>query len=458
MSNATDTLYARDIAHHLHSYTDARMHEGVGPLAIERGDGVFVYDTEGRRYIEAMSGLWSAALGFSEVRLVEAAMTQMRKLPFYHTFTHKTHQPAVDLSEKLISLAPVPMSKVFFTNSGSEANDTVVKMVRYYNNARGLPLKKKVISRIGAYHGVTIAAASLTGLPNNHRAFDLPMMDIAHAMCPHHYRFAEPGESEEAFSDRLAKGLETLIQREGPDTVAAFIGEPLMAAGGVIVPPRGYWQKIQAVCRKYDILLVADEVVCGFGRTGNMFGSTTFGIEPDIMVLSKQLTSSYQPLAAVLINERIYQEIAGQSSTIGTFGHGFTASGHPVAAAVALENIKLIEERHLVEHAAEMGARLRAGLSQYADHPLIGEIRGVGFIAAVELVADKSEKTRFEPLRRVGSYFNARCQEHGMIVRNIGDSIAFCPPLVTTAEEVDLIINCFSKALEDTQRWLAQGH
>jgi 4-aminobutyrate--pyruvate transaminase len=445
--------HAGDIAYHLHSYTNARVHEEAGPLVIERGEGVFVYDTEGRRYIEAMAGLWSAALGFNEPRLVEAAVAQMRRLPFYHTFTHKTHQPAVDLAEKLVALAPVPMSKAYFTNSGSEANDTVVKMVRYYNNARGLPRKKKIISRIGAYHGVTVAAASLTGLPNNHRAFDLPMADILHTLCPHHYRIAESGESEAAFADRLGRELEALIEREGPETVAAFIGEPVMAAGGVIVPPSGYWPKIQEICRKYDILLVADEVVCGFGRTGSMFGSTTFGIEPDIMVLSKQLSSSYQPLAAVLISDKVYQGIAGQSAAIGTFGHGFTASGHPVATAVALENIRLIEERSLVKHAGRMGERLLAGLSRYADHPLVGEVRGVGFIAAIELVADKSTKARFEPFGSAGAYLNARCQAHGMIVRNVGDSIAFCPPLIATEGEVDLIIDCFGKALEDTACW-----
>jgi 4-aminobutyrate--pyruvate transaminase len=453
MSNFTRALHAGDIAYHLHSYTNARAHEEAGPLAIERGEGVFVYDTEGRRYIEAMAGLWSVALGFSESRLVDAAIDQMRKLPFYHTFTHKTHQPAIELAEKLIALAPVTMSKVYFANSGSEANDTVVKMVRYYNNARNLPQKKKIISRIGAYHGVTVAAASLTGLPNNHRDFDLPLPDILHTLCPHYYRFAETGETEAAFADRLAREFQALIEREGPETVAAFIGEPVMAAGGVIVPPLGYWQKIQEICRKYDILLVADEVVCGFGRTGNMFGSTTFGIEPDIIVLSKQLSSSYQPLAAVLINDKVYQEIASQSAAIGTFGHGFTASGHPVAAAVALENIRLIEELGLVAHAGRMGERLIAGLSRYADHPLVGEIRGIGFIAAVELVADKAKKARFEPVGRVGAYINARCQAHGIIVRNIGDSIAFCPPLIATEDNVDLIADCFGKALQDTESW-----
>lgn len=453
----TSPLHARDVAHHLHSYTNARQHEDVGPLVIERGEGMFVYDTEGKRYIEAMAGLWSAAVGFSESRLVEAAYRQMQRLPFYHTFSHKANEPAAELAAKLVSLAPVPMSHVYFTNSGSEANDTAVKFIRYYNNARGLPQKKKLIARQQGYHGVTVAAGSLTGLPNIHRAFDLPMPGVFHTGCPHHYRLAAPGESEDAFSTRLADELEALILREGPDTVAAFFGEPVMAAGGVIVPPQGYWQKIQAVCRKYDILVVADEVVCGLGRTGKMFGSETFGIEPDMMVLSKQLSSSYLPISALLINDKVYQPIADQSAAIGTFGHGYTASGHPVAAAVALENIKVIEERGLVANAAAMGERLRAGLATFADHPLVGEVRGIGFIAAVELVAYKARKARFDPPGRVGGYFNARAHYHGMIVRNIGDSIAFCPPLIATEAEVDLMLDCFRRALDDTQAWLAKN-
>ena len=450
-------LHTRDVAHHLHSYTNARLHEDVGPLMIERGEGMFVYDTEGHRYIEAMAGLWSAAVGFSESRLVEAAYRQMQRLPFYHTFSHKANEPAAELAAKLVSMAPVPMSHVYFTNSGSEANDTAVKFIRYYNNARGLPQKKKLIARQQGYHGVTVAAGSLTGLPNIHRAFDLPMAGVFHTGCPHHYRFAAPGESEDAFSTRLADELEALILREGPDTVAAFFGEPVMAAGGVIVPPAGYWQKIQAVCRKYDILVVADEVVCGLGRTGKMFGSETFGIEPDMMVLSKQLSSPYLPISALLLNDKVYQPIADQSAAIGTFGHGYTASSHPVAAAVALENIKVIEERGLVANAAAMGERLRAGLATYADHPLVGEVRGIGFIAAVELVADKAGKTRFDPPGRAGTYFNARAHHHGMIVRNIGDSIAFCPPLIATEADVDLMLDCFRRALDDTQAWLAKG-
>lgn len=349
------------------------------------------------------------------------------------------------------------MSKVFFTNSGSEANDTVVKMIWYRNNAIGKPAKKKFISRLNAYHGITTVSASLTGLPVNQRGFDVPLPGFLHVGCPHHYRHAKPDETEEQFADRLAAELESVILREGPETVAAFYGEPLMGAGGVIVPPRTYWDKIQAVCRKYDILVVADEVICGFGRTGKMFGCETFGIQPDVMVVSKQLSSSYQPIAAILINDKLFEGIADQSRAFGVLGHGFTGSGHPVASAVALENIKIIQEESLVEHAAEMGELLHAKLAHFADHPLVGEVRGRGLIAAVELVTDRKTKAPLETVGKMGRYLAGRAQEHGMITRPIGDSIAFCPPLISTAAEIQLVVDTFSRALEDTDHWLSQG-
>lgn len=453
MSKPTLSLAEKDVRHQLHPYTDARVHQEVGPLIIERGEGIYVYDDQGKPYIEAMSGLWSAALGFSNERLIKAAEQQLRTLPFYHLFSHKAHAPSIELADKLIELAPVPMSKVFFTNSGSEANDTVVKLIWYRNNAIGKPAKKKFISRINGYHGITIASASLTGLPANQRGFDVPLPGFHHVGVPHHYRHALAGESQEQFADRLAAELEHLILREGPETVAAFYGEPLMGAGGVIVPPRTYWEKIQAVCRKYDVLVVADEVICGFGRTGNMFGSETFGIRPDVMVLSKQLSSSYQPISAILINDELYQGIADQSHSLGTLGHGFTAGGHPVAAAVALENVRIIEEDNLVEHAAAIGKILQDGLHQFADHPLVGEVRGQGLIAAVELVADRASKAPFEVTGKLGRYLAGRAQEHGMITRNMGDAIAFCPPLISSAAEIGLILERFARSLDDTQRW-----
>ena len=307
---AVNSPSARDLAYVLHPYTNARAHEAKGPVIIERGQGIYVYDDQGREYIEGLAGLWSVAIGYGEERLVEAAAAQMRKLPYYHTFSHKSHNPGIDLAEKLISIAPAGLARVFFANSGSEANDTVVKLVWYYNNALGRPKKKKIISRLRAYHGITIASGSLTGLPWNHRDFDLPIANILHTACPHHYRYANDGESEEEFASRLAGQLEEMIVHEGPDTVAAFIGEPVMGAGGVLVPPRTYWQKISQVCRKYDVLIIADEVINGFGRTGRMFASELYGIEPDMLVVSKQITSSYLPLSAILLTDGIYQTVA----------------------------------------------------------------------------------------------------------------------------------------------------
>ena len=448
MTAQPNSAEARDFSYHMHSYTNARKHEETGPLVIEKGDGVYVEDASGKRYIEAMAGLWSVAVGFSEQRLVDAATRQMKQLPFYHNFTHKSHAPVIDLAEKLVSIAPVPMSKVFFTNSGSEANDTAMKMIWYRANALGQPQKKKIISRKRGYHGVTIASASLTGLPNNHISFDLPLASVIHTGTPHHYRDAQPGETEEAFASRLADELEQLILAEGPDTVAAFIGEPVMGAGGVVVPPATYWEKIQAVLARYDILLVADEVICGFGRTGNMFGSETFGMRPDILVMSKQLSSSYLPISALLINDRVYQPLADESNRIGTFGHGFTAGGHPVAAAVALENLKIIEEGDLVGNAKRVGAHMQKRLRELGDHELVGEVRGIGLIAGVELVADKATKAPWKNAGALGLLVNAHLQENGVISRNMGDTLGFCPPLIITESQVDDMVAAVRKALD----------
>src|SRR3954452_20237067 len=304
---------ARDIAHHLHPYTNFKKHEETGPLTIVRGRGIYVTDDDGKEYIEGMAGLWSAALGFSNERLATVAYEQMKQLPFYHAFNQRSHEPAINLAEKLKMMAPFEASKVFFANSGSEANDTVVKMVWYMNNALGRPNKKKIIARTKGYHGVTVASASLTGLPNNHRDFDLPIANILHTDCPHHYRFAQPGETEEQFASRLADNLEKLILTEGPDTIAAMIAEPVMGAGGVLVPPKTYFEKIQKVLKKYDILFIADEVICGFGRTGNMFGTETFKLQPDMMVVAKALSSAYLPISGVMMTEKIYQALVTES-------------------------------------------------------------------------------------------------------------------------------------------------
>jgi 4-aminobutyrate---pyruvate transaminase len=450
MPNALpNSMHARDVEYLLHAVTNARRHEERGPIVIDRGDGIRVFDDEGREYIEAMAGLWSVAVGFGEKRLADAAYRQFQKLPYYHSFSHKSNEPAILLAERLVRMTPERLRKVFFTNSGSEANDTAIKLVWYYNNALGRHAKKTFIARQGAYHGITIASGSLTGLPTNHRDFDLPVIPVRHVTCPHHYRYADPGESEEQFASRLAEELETTILEAGPETVAAFIGEPLMGAGGVMPPPAGYWEKIQAVCRKYDVLVVADEVINGFGRLGTTFGCEYYGIEPDILVLSKQITSSYQPLAAVLITDAMYQAIADNSAKIGTLGHGFTAGAHPVACAVANENLDIIESQGLVENARVVGEHLQGELRRrFASHPLVGEVRGVGLIAAIELVADKRTKQRFDPVGRLGlSVFDA-AHKHGIIIRAIGDQIAFCPPLIITEGEVTEMLDRFEAAFE----------
>lgn len=442
---------ARDIANVLHPNTDLKMHQENGPVVISRGQGVRVFDDNGKGYIEAVAGLWCAALGFSNERLVEAATKQMRELPFYHGFTSKSHGPMIDLAEMLIQRAPVPMSKVFFANSGSEANDTAIKMVWYFNNAVGRPEKKKIIGRAKGYHGITLAAASLTGLATNHRSFDVPLPGFLHTMCPHFYHGGLPGETEEQFATRCADELEKLILEEGPDTVAAMWAEPIMGAGGVIIPPAGYFEKIQAVLKKYDVLLVADEVICGFWRTGNYWGSGTLNVKPDILTCAKAISSSYLPISAVMVNERIFQGLSNESHAIGTFGHGFTYSGHPVPAAVAVETLKIYDELKIGDHVRAVGPVMQSELRRrFADHPLVGEVRGVGLIGAVELVADKASHANFDPAMKVGARLAKLCEGNGVITRALpGDALAFSPPLIITEAEIHEMLDVVAKSLDE---------
>jgi 4-aminobutyrate--pyruvate transaminase len=437
----------RDVAYHLHPYTNLKRQEADGPLVITEGKGVRVYDEGGKEYIEGMAGLWCTALGFGEERLVEAAARQMRRLSFYHGFNQKAHDVAGALAERLVALMPVPMSKAFFANSGSEANDTAVKLVWYYNNALGRPRKKKIIARMRGYHGVTVASASLTGLAANHRDFDLPIAAIRHADCPHHWRYAHAGESEEDYATRLAESLDRQIEREDPETVAAFIAEPVMGAGGVILPPRTYFEKIQAALKKHDVLLIADEVICGFGRTGRMFGAETFGMTPDIVTVAKALSSAYLPISATVISEPIYQALLRQSDRLGVFSHGFTYGGHPVPCAVALETLKIYEERNILAHVQQVAPALQEGVRRFAGHPLVGEVRGVGLIAGIELVRDKAAKTPFPAAAGVGPLVTAKCQEEGVILRSLGDTIAFCPPLVISAGDIEEMLRRFERGL-----------
>jgi 4-aminobutyrate--pyruvate transaminase len=451
MSTSRNSNAVRDIANVLHPYTDHRAHAKNGPLVIARGEGVRVFDDQGKDYIEAVAGLWCASLGFDNKRLAEAAYEQMKKLPFYHAFTAKSHEPLIDLSEMLIERSPCPMSKVFFANSGSEANDTALKMVWYVNNALGRPNKKKIISRLKAYHGITIASGSLTGLPVNHRMFDLPLSDrFMHVTTPHAYHNAQAGESDEAFATRLAEELDATIVREGPDNVAAFFAEPVMGAGGVMIPPATYFEKVQAVLKKHDVLFVADEVICGFGRTGNYWGCQTYSITPDIITCAKALSASFLPISAIIINDRVFQALADGSATIGTWGHGFTYSGHPVPAAVAVETLKIYDEMDLVGHVRKVGPHLQKRLRErFADHPLVGEVRGVGMVGAIEFVADKAARKNFDPAAKVGPRMMKAGEAEGVILRGLAnDTIAFSPPLIMTEPEVDEMVERTGRALD----------
>jgi 4-aminobutyrate---pyruvate transaminase len=454
MTNLTN-FAMRDVATVLHPATNVATHRAVGPLVLERAEGVYVWDTSGKRYIEGLAGLWCTALGYGNRELVEAAREQMVKLSFTHLFGGRSHEPAIALAEKLKEIVPAPTSKVFFTNSGSEANDTQIKLAWYYNNARGKTNKKKIISRKRAYHGVTIATASLTGLPVFHADFDLPMARVLHADCPHYWRGAEPGESEEDYATRLVRDLERLIHREDPETVAAFIAEPVMGAGGIIVPPRTYFEKVQAVLARYDIALIADEVICGFGRTGNWFGSQTFNIRPDTVSLAKAITSAYVPLGAVTVNEPVYQALVDESKKLGTFAHGFTCSGHPVACAVALKAIEIYERIHIVQHVQRVAPVFQTRLKALAEHPLVGEARGVGLMGGLELVKRKATKENFDPRQAVGAKVVSFAEEEGLICRRIaGDTIALCPPLVIDGAEVNQAFDALVRALDKAAAWV----
>ena len=450
-------LAARDVETLIHPFTNLASFRDTGPLILERGEGSWVFDGDGKPYLEGMAGLWCTALGYSNRELVDAAMEQFRKLPFQHLFSGRSHDPAIELAEKLKEIAPVPMSKVFFTASGSEANDTQVKLVWYINNALGRPKKKKIIARLKAYHGVTIASGSLTGLPLNHADFDLPIAGILHTSCPHHYRFAQAGEIEEEFSTRLAAELDEMIEKEGPDTVAAFIAEPVMGAGGALMPPEGYFAKVQAVCDRHDVLFIADEVITGFGRLGHMWGSQAFGIRPDTISFAKAVTSAYLPLGGVMVNEAVYQALLDESRKIGLFAHGYTYSGHPVSCAVALKAIEIYERDRLAEQAKVKGRLFQRRLDALADHPLVGEARGMGLIGGLEIVADKGSKRQYEVKRGVAAKCVGFAQAEGLIVRSLsGDRIALCPPLIITEEEIGELFDRLTRALDRTAEWIGK--
>lgn len=425
-------------------------------LSIARGEGVYVYDDQGNKYLEGMAGLWCTSLGYNHPELIEAATQQLHNLSYSHMFGGKTHQVGKDLAEKIRSMVPVDDAHIFFGNSGSDANDTQIKLLHYYFNAIGKPEKRKIIARKRSYHGITVASACLTGLEVNHTNFDLPVeaLGIIRTDAPYYLREKLAGESEAQFVDRIVGNLEKQIIAEGPETIAAFIAEPITGASGVIIPPAGYYEKVQALLTKYDIFFWADEVITGFGRTGNDFGCTTMGIKPDMMSLAKQLSSAYLPISAAVVKGDIYQAMIEPSNQLGVFGHGYTYSGHPVACAVSLKTLEIYQRDEIFARAASNGEYLQAGLQQFADHPLVGEVRGRGLIAAVDLHNRASDEAfpATVPYR-----LQQACQDHGLILRAVGGTaIAFCPPLIISREQIDELLGKFARALDDTLQWATQ--
>ena len=450
MTINVEEISALDRASVLHPFTqlkDFATGKAGDPTIVETGKGIRIKDAMGREYIDGFAGLYCVNIGYGRNEVAEAISRQAFRLAYYHSYAAHTTDELATLSARLVRMAPGRMSKVFYGMSGSDANETQAKLVWYYNNLRGLPKKKKIISRQRAYHGVTIASASLTGLPWVHSDFDLPIANILHTSCPHHYRFAEAGETEDQFTDRMAKDLDDLIQKEGPDTVAAFIAEPIMGAGGVIIPPKSYFAKINAVLAKYDVRIIADEVICGFGRTGEWFGTTAMGMKPTSISMAKAITSAYFPMGAITIEEELYQAMLDESRKIGTFGHGFTYTAHPVGCAVALKTIEIYERDKTVEHVRKVASTFERRIASFADHPLVGDTRAKGLIGAIELVADKKTKRAFDPKKGVGALCADILQENGLIVRSMGDAVAFCPPLIIMEDEINEMFDIMAKGL-----------
>ena len=451
MTRTHDENVREDLRNLVHPYTPLHAFAPVGPMVIRRGDGVYVEDDQGRRYLEAMSGLWCAALGFSDRRLVDAATKQMHELPYYHLFAGRSNEPSIELSERLLRLtAHLGMDKVLYANSGSEANDTAVKLVWYYFNALGKPQKKKLIARERGYHGVTVMTASLTGLPYNHADFDLPIGRVLRTGCPSLYHYGQPGETEDQMVDRLIGELEALIAREGADTIAAFFAEPVQGAGGVIVPPASYFAKLQPVLRKHGILLVADEVICGFGRTGEWFGCDTYAIRPDIVTVAKALSSSYVPISGTLMTRPIYDALVEGSKRNGVFSHGFTYSGHPVAAAVANEALKIYESDGIVEHVKRVAPRFQQRLRALEGHPLVSSTRGVGLVGALEIVRDKATRSPFTAESGVLPQLAQAVLANGLVSRPLRDAMALCPPLIITEPQIDELFDKLTRSLDQT--------
>ena len=424
----------------------------IEQLTIVRGEGVYVFDKDGNQYLEGLAGLWCTSLGYGNEELIEAISSQLHTIAYAHTFGGKTHPMAIELADKLADMLPIDDARLFFGNSGSDANDTHIKLLRYYFDVVGHPEKRKIITRERAYHGVTVAAGALTSLPACLTHFDAPIdaLGILRTDAPHYYRGRKPGETEPEFVERIVANLERLIIDEGPESIAAFLVEPITGASGVIVPPAGYYEKVQSILAKFDILFIADEVITGFGRTGNDFGCTTMGIKPDMMTLAKQLSSAYFPISAAAIPGYMHDAMIAPSAKVGLFGHGYTYSGHPVACAAALKTLEIYERDNIFAKAASVGLYMQERLREFEGHALVGEVRGRGLIAAIEMVANKKTAQAFDD-GSVGAFAQKACQDNGLMVRALaGSSIALCPPLIITKSQVDEMIDALGRALDAT--------
>ncbi len=447
----TVRLQESDRCHHLHPFTDYKQLAQKGTRVITRAEGIYLWDSDGRRLLDAMAGLWCVNVGYGRKELAEAAYQQMLELPYYNTFFQTSTPPATDLAELLAEVTPAHLNRVFFTSSGSEANDTVLRMVRRYWDLKEQPSKKNLISRINAYHGSTVAGASLGGMQPMHGQGDLPVPGIVHIEQP--YWYADGGElSPDEFGVRVARRLEEKINELGVDQVAAFIAEPIQGAGGVIIPPDSYWPEIKRICSEYDILLVIDEVICGFGRTGEWFGSDYYGLQPDLMPIAKGLSSGYLPIGGVMVSDRVAETLIEEG---GEFFHGFTYSGHPASCAVAAANIRIIRDEKLIENVAQNTAPyLQQRWKELQDHPLVGEARGLGFLGALELVRDKTSRSFFEERGKAGGVCRDFCFENGLVMRAVRDTMIISPPLIMTREQIDELMELAVKCLDLTAREL----
>ena len=440
--------------HHLAPFSDFKQLAEKGPRIITKGEGVYLWDSEGHKILDGMAGLWCMAVGYGREELVQAASKQMRELAFYNTFFMTAHPPVLELAKAISAVAPAGMNHVFFTGSGSEGNDTMLRLVRHYWACKGQPAKKVIIGRINGYHGSTVAGASLGGMKFMHEQGDLPIPGIVHI--PQPYWFADGGEmSPEEFGIWAADQLEAKILEVGEENVAAFIAEPIQGAGGVIIPPASYWPRIKAILAKYDILFVADEVICGFGRTGEWFGSDYYDLAPDMMTIAKGLTSGYVPMGGLIVSDKAFAVI----NEGGDFNHGFTYSGHPVAAAVGLENLRILKEEGIIEAVKnDTGPYLQQRLATLADHPLVGEVRGVGMLGAIELVQDKASRKRYPSEVGVGMICRGHCFSNGLIMRAVGDTMIIAPPLVISKAEIDELVEKARLCLDLTLEQLHSGN